>query len=419
MRVRRALVAATTLGCAASGLVVVAAPAYAVDRACESIDATTPAGDTGQEGAPYTLLGMTSAQDQVARFAPPADQPVRVAVVSSGVQAGNGAIPVSGGVDLAGGAELTDTQGTELAGLVAGAARADGQPVGVAPAAQIVDVRVYADLDSNDAGERPSTPALANGLSWIADRGRELNIEVAVVPFGVRKSAELRRAVKAVQGAGVVLVAATGDRPDDGTEFSGDFEDDTTGEDAGPLIFPAGYPKVVAVNSTGTGDPTPVMESVLKSSRTLVAAPSYNAVSYGLNGHTCLVQPTSTGAAAGIVAGVLALLRQRFPEDRPAQTVARLVNTADGTTDDPTPLTGAGVIQPYEALTRPLAPDKSGDVERTVVHADTDTQATAPEPADDLLADTRENAVWWGLIGGGLLVVALMLRPVLARRRRT
>ena len=418
MRVRRALVAATTLGCAASGLVVTAAPAYAVDRACESVDATTPAGDTGRESAPYALLGMASAQDQVARFAPAADKPVRVAVVSSGVRSGAG-IPVAGGVDLAGGGELADTQGTEVAGLVAGAARADGQPVGVAPTAQVVDVRVYTDQDSNDAGARPSTPVVASGLSWIADHARELDIEVAVVPFGVRKSPGLLRAVKAVQGAGVVLVAATGDRPDDGTEFSGDFDDDTTDEDAGPVIFPAGYPKVVAVNSTGTGDPAPVMASVLKNSRTSVAAPSYDSVTYGLNGHTCLVQPSSTGAAAGIVAGVLALLRQRFPDDKPAQTVARLVNTADGTTDDPTPLTGAGVIQPYEALTRPLAPDRSGAVERTVVHADTDTQATAPEPADDLLASTRDNAVWWGLIGGGLLVVALMLRPVLARRRRT
>ena len=45
------------------------------------------------------------------------------------------------------------------------------------------------------------------------------------------------------------------------------------------------------------------------------------------------------------------------------------------------------------------------------------SEATAPEPAPDLLATTRDNAIWWGLIGGGLLVVALLLRPMLARRR--
>lgn len=416
---RAALAAATALGCAASGLGLVTAPAYAVDTVCESVDASTPAADTSQPGAPYTLLEMATAQAQVTRFAPAADRPVRVAVVSSGVHAGAGAIPVADGVDLTAGGELGDSQGTVTAGVVAGAARADGQPVGVAPAAQIVDVRVFTDQDSDIAVERPSAPALADGLSWIADRARDLGIEVAVVPFAVRTSPALRAAVKAVQRAGVVLVAATGDRPAEGAEFSGEFDGDTKREDAGPLFFPAGYPKVVAVSSTGDGGPAPVTDSVVKNSRTTVAAPSYDSVSYGLNGHTCLVQPTSTGPAAGIVAGVAALLRQRFPQDTPAQTVARLVNTADGTTDDPTPLTGAGVIQPYEALTRPLAPDKAGDVERTVVHAEADTRATAPEPADDLLASTRENAVWWGLIGGGLLVVALMLRPVLARRRRT
>ena len=161
-------------------------------------------------------------------------------------------------------------------------------------------------------------------------------------------------------------------------------------------------------------------ERVVKNSRTAVAAPTYDAVSYGLNGHTCLVQPTSTGAAAGVVAGVLALLWQRFPKEQPAQIVARLVNTADGTTDDPTPLTGAGVVQPYEALTRPLAPvddgrgraDRRADRRRRPGHR-------ARARRTDLLASTRENAVWWGLIGGGVLVVALMLRPVLARRRRT
>jgi len=105
---------------------------------------------------------------------------------------------------------------------------------------------------------------------------------------------------------------------------------------------------------------------VVKNSRTTVAAPTYDAVSYGLNGSTCLVEPTSTSAAAGEVAGVVALLWQRYPEDRAAQIVSRLVNTADGTTDDPTPLTGAGVVQPYEALTRPLAPSRTGAVERTV-----------------------------------------------------
>lgn len=45
-------------------------------------------------------------------------------------------------------------------------------------------------------------------------------------------------------------------------------------------------------------------------------------------------------------------------------------------------------------------------------------RAVAPERPEDLLADTRHDAVWRGLVGGGVLVVALPLRPVLARRAR-
>jgi membrane-anchored mycosin MYCP len=424
VRLRSVLAAPLALGAvvtvAAVGVVAGAAPAYAVDNVCRDVDATTPPGDTDLPSAPHALLGIEAAQGQVERFAPRTEVPVRVAVLSSGVLQ-DGALPVQQAVDGSGvGGEITDPQGTEVAGLVAGSARKDRQGVGIAPGAEIVDVRTFVNRGSNSARERPTTPALAGSLSWVAANAGSLHIKVAVVPYAVRKSDSLREVVKAAQDAGVVVVAATGDRPEAGGEFSSFFEDPPAkGEDAGPLFFPAGYPGVVAVNATGTGDPAGAIESVVKNSRTTVAAPTYGAVSYGLNGRTCLVQETSTGAAAAEVAGVLALLWQRFPKETPAQIVSRLVNTADGTTDDPTPLTGAGVIQPYEALTRPLAPDKSGGVERTVVHADADTQATAPEPADDLLASTRDNAVWWGLIGGGLLVVALMLRPVLARRRRT
>jgi membrane-anchored mycosin MYCP len=413
------------LACCAvvAGLTVPAGPAYAAaDNACSAVDPTTPAGDTDRPSAPYELLGVEAAQDQVTRFAPPpGPEPVRVAVVSSGVQYADGVIPVWSLADLSGvGGEVTDSQGTEVAGLVVGAPRKDGQPVGIAPGSQIVDARVYVDRDSNEARERPATPTLAAGLTWVAKQAARDNIKVAVVPFAVRDSPQLRRAVEKVQKAGIVLVAASGDRPAEGAAFSADFESPAAkDEDAGPLFFPAGYPGVVAVNATGTGDPAGALASVVKNSRTTVAAPTYDAVSYGLNGHTCLIQPTSTGAAAGVVAGVVTLLWQRFPKNEPEQIVSRLVNTADGTTDDPTPLSGAGVVQPYEALTRPLAPSATGEVERTVLQTDDDAQARAPEPEPDLLASTRENAVWWGLIGGGVLVVALMLRPVLARRRRT
>ena len=43
--------------------------------------------------------------------------------------------------------------------------------------------------------------------------------------------------------------------------------------------------------------------------------------------------------------------------------------------------------------------------------------AALPVEEPDVLESTRRDAVWWGLFGGGALVVALLLRPVLSRRR--
>lgn len=410
MRVRRLL-----LGAAALAVVPLAVPvpAQAADNDCAVVDPTTPASDTRRPSAPYVLLGLEDAQP----LAGPASEPVRVAVLSSGIAGG---LPVRSAVDLSGvGGEVVDPQGTIVAGLVAGPARPGGGGVGFAPDAELVDVRVFVDRGSDEAREQPSTPTLAAGLAWVAQQARAQRIGVAVVPFVVAKSPQLRDAVRRARQAGVVVVAATGDRPAEGGPFAAEFDDPPArDEDGGPLFFPAGYDGVVAVNATGTGDPAGALASVVPNSRTTVAAPTYDAVSYGLNGSTCLVRPTSTAAAAAEVAGVVALLRQRYPGDTVAQVVARLVGSADGTPDGRTSMTGAGVVQPAEALTRLLAPARDGQVERTVAQADSTGPAAAPEDPVDLLAGARHDAVWWGLIGGGVLVLALLLRPVLARRSR-
>ena len=87
--------------------------------------------------------------------------------------------------------------------------------------------------------------------------------------------------------------------------------------------------------------------------------------------------------------------------------------------DPATPNTrvGRGVVQPYEALTRPLSPDRRGNLPFGVPAEQEAVPAQLPEAAPDVLASTRDNAVWWGLLGGGALVVLALLRPVLARRR--
>src|SRR4051812_1769942 len=157
MRLRAAL-----LGVAAVAAVPLAvpAPAHAVDNDCNAVDATTPASETRRPSAPYEQLGMEAATGTAGPVA--GSGPVRVAVLSSGI---GGGLPVHATVDRSGvGGELADPQGTVVAGLVAGSAREDGQPVGFAPDAELVDVRVFVSRTSDEAREQPAAPTLAAGL---------------------------------------------------------------------------------------------------------------------------------------------------------------------------------------------------------------------------------------------------------------
>ena len=141
-------------------------------------------------------------------------------------------------------------------------------------------------------------------------------------------------------------------------------------------------------------------------------------MSYSLGGESCLLTDPATSYAAAEVSGVLALLQSAYDEPI-AASVRRLLTTANGRPDIPNTLVGAGEVQAMDALTRPMEIDESGtDLGASSVKHEPQLLAVPEEP-EDVLASTRENAVWWGVIGGGVLLLALVLRPVLARRRRT
>jgi membrane-anchored mycosin MYCP len=392
------------------------APAAALDSVlCESVGDEVVS--TTDPSLPLDRLGIEDAQ---ALLGGPvrAGSGVNVAVLDSGVSRRGGSVDVVGGTTISRGGEIQDPHGTAVASLVAGAARSDGGLVGVAPAAGILDVRVYdtSDAESLD-GDPPSSQSLAAGLRWVASNATRFDIRVANVSMSVADSAELAAAVAAVQSAGVVVVAETGNRGTTGPMQA--HPSAVPGEDVAREVYPAGYAGVVGVNATGTGAPsgTDPLLNVAASSATDVAAPTYGSVVLAVNGSTCTLQDINSGWAAAEVSGVLALLWSRFPGDNPAQITARLFNTASGTLDDPTKLTGVGVVQPVEALTRPLKPAADGQVSDTRSARDENPRARAPEPDVDTLASLRHTALWAAMIGGAALLLALMLRPVLARRR--
>lgn len=421
---RSAALLAGTL--AVAGLTLPGAPAaYAVETSCDQIRPdTTDADDVTAPSAPFEELGVQRAWELLDARGRRPGEGVGVAVVDSGIADVRG-LPEVGGARIAGHARSADDAhflGTAVAGLIAGQEREGrGGPVGIAPYAGLYDVKVYDTPVDSDDGRYSGLTAdgVVAGLQWVvAHVDSTPRIRIATVPSAVRPSKALERVVARLDALGVAVVAAAGNRPSaEGDPVLGDFVQPRQGEDAAGVVFPAGYDAVVAATSSAPRGVDP-RDLVVPSSAADVAVPTVDGVSYGVNGVTCLLLPenASTSWAAAEVSGILALLMSAYPRETTDQVVQRLYRTATGVGDLTTRLTGHGIAQPVEALQRPLAFDRRGDPERSET-SNTTLQAEAPRAEADVLEETRRDAVWWGLAGGGALVVALLLRPVLARRR--
>jgi membrane-anchored mycosin MYCP len=424
-------------------VVGVAAPSYAVDgppcvdvnQVDQPVEEGAEVTDVAEEGSPAAALDIEAAQARVVELsgrAPGAG--VTVAVLDSGVRAQEG-LDVVGAQAVAGTApSLAYHQGTMLAGIIAGPVLGDGSPVGIAPAATIYDQRVYDTGAANEDGlTTPTSASLAAGLEAIAPLVGRRGIRIVTVGVRVPDTPELRAAVERVTGRGAILVAASGGRLDEGEDApSATFRD---GEDSADTAFPAGYseagrdrpanPRVLSVTTTaapGDGSKDLDLTSFIQLSSAIdVAVPTAGAVSLAPNEDLCTVFEPSTAVAAAEVSGVLALLMTVFPRDTPEQVLTRLLTTASGVPTDgavqPDTRVGRGIVQPLEALDRPLVPARDGTLPLTVPPEREAAPATLPTPEPDVLASTRDNAVWWGLLGGGALVVLVLLRPVLSRLR--
>ena len=412
---------------AAAGLVLAlglpVAPASAVDAyPCAGQEPDAERVATTTPSAALELLDVERATELLAARGIAPGQGVRVAVVDSGVSAPSPMAPltVADEVSFGVGGPVIFGQGTNVAGLVAGGAREDGRPTGVAPAATIVDLRVYAAPLDSGALDVPTANVTA-AVRWLVENAEADGIGVVVVGFDVEGDAALERAVRDLSREDVVIVAATGDRPVDGQPGFEDYGGTPApGEDVSGEVLPAGYEGVLGVTSTAGGvSAVDASSSVLLSRDIDVAVPTYGAVTLAPNGATCAIDPIGSAPAAGIAAGVVALLRSAYPDDNARQIIARLTASASGSLAAPTTATGFGVLQPVEALTQELAPDEAGTVDDMPRERQEPVRVTAPEPEPDPLAGALEDARWWGLVGGGALVVALLARPLLTSRRPT
>jgi type VII secretion-associated serine protease mycosin len=249
-----------------------------------------------------------------------------IAVIDSGVKPDHPDLlgHVSPGIDPLG-------HGTHVAGIIAATAGNGVGVAGLAPEATILPVRV---LDSTGSG---ASSDVARGIIWAADHGATvINLSLGSDVDRADNPADptMRTAVQYAVGKGIPVAAAAGNERLDGNAAS----------------YPAAYPEVVAVAATDRrGSPGWFSTT---GGYVDVAAPGVDILSTVPTGYQ---SQEGTSMATPFVAATLALLRERHPEDSPAQLQARLESTAtDVATPGRDPETGVGLINPDRALGSPV-----------------------------------------------------------------
>ena len=410
LRVRTTLAAAVV---AASVVPVWAGPALADHDAPCSVDAVPGSeqlADThAKDNAAFDRMHVEQAQELAT------GKGVKVAVIDSGVQDVAGLVPY-GGVAVPGvsATTLLSGHGTIVAGLIAGTH-------GVAPDAQVFDVKVYdADTPDTAQGGRTLTSAgIVAGIEAVIRAYPQQRFDVVNISLAVRApDPRLEAAVARLVELPLVVVAAAGNKVEDPDADDSTFKG-TPGNDAD--VFPADYPGVVAVSAIPPGGEDP-STYVVPNLDTDVAAPTLGAISTNATRQVCVVGEVATSWSAAEVSGILALLRERYPRETPQQLVARLQATTEGAgapqgpegvADNP--WTGAGVVQAHDALTRQITPGRRGKVETTTAETRADAQAPPAPERIDLFSTPRAILLWSGLVAGSLLALAFMLRPLLRR----
>ena len=217
--------------------------------------------------------------------------------------------------------------GTMTLGIIAASANNSAGVAGVGWAAKAMPVKV---LDADGSG---FDDAIARGIDWaVAHGAKVINMSLG----GPGDNAVLHDAVKRAYAAGVVVIAAAGN---DGTDV---------------LQFPASYPEAIAVAATNAGGVLTDFSSY--GDWVDIAAPGRDILSTGSRaltppGYEPYWYCTGTSCSAPIVAGVAALMKNKYPTLTPALVAQRLkVLSRDAGPRGTDPYYGAGILDAYAAL---------------------------------------------------------------------
>ena len=235
--------------------------------------------------------------------------------------------------------------GTWMASLIAGHGHGyDGQDgiIGIAPQSKILSVRVITDSTDPAHQAYESQPAtkgqreLAGAIEYAVRR------RVQVISMSLGYSLPSPQVVQALEDAhrhNIVVVASAGNSGSTSTDG---------GNGNAPYSFPANYPGVLAVAAVNSYGQVQSFSSENLSVQ--VAAPGYRVPAQGRDGQYWYVSGTSPACA--LTAGVVALIRSKYPGLTDTQVISAITRT---TTMRPQPggyndQIGFGVVDAAAAL---------------------------------------------------------------------
>ena len=319
---------------------------------------------------------------------------VLVAVIDTGVAAQHPRLAgrLRGGGDyLTGGDGLDDCDGhgTAVAGLLAASPSPDDEVVGIAPGATVLSVRQSSPsvaVAAAGGGSRPAgdVTTLADAVVLAVRAGADVvNVSEAVClppEQAAVEGPELQAALRFAAESDVVVVAAAGNA---GTGRCD--EPDGSGSWTGQVSLPGWYDDVVTVGAVGPDDAP--AEFTVGGPWVDLAAPGTGMRSLAVDGGVAGAPLAGTSFSAPWVAGLAALLRERFPRMTAAQVVERMTATARRPAGGRDTALGAGVVDPVAALTAlPARPPAAAGTPGPVLPGTTPAAAPpAPPPVDAAL----------------------------------
>lgn len=386
--------------------------------------ASRPAVDAGQQCTPGERVLVSGSSYLVDRlgleqaWGLSRGRGVTVAVVDSGIEAGNAHFPdalVRGASTFGGGTARADDDlfghGTAVAGLIAAREVEGSGVVGIAPEAKIMPVRAFEsapeDGQSSSDVVGPSAGSVAAGIRWAADHGAQI---INVSLSDDQSVALYTDAVAYAHARGSLVVASAGNR---------NTADSNRPDPA--HFYPGELPGALAVAGV-MKDGTWSADSSYAGAHVDIAAPGQSMPSAYISGGDCVFNGDSASSsyATAVVSGAAALVAARYPDESPDQWAFRLIQSAMRVAPaDRSDTVGWGEVRPAEALA--LVDDGTLPGPQSPTHDVIEPEPDAPrtisvEPGADPLDPAREIVGWGFGAAATISVVVLLLARGRARR---